>query len=371
MLTFACFVLWATECRSAEQPKAAGTLSKAQPAAAHETTPDPSKPQATDARQHGAELYGRMCAVCHGPSGEGYKADQAPAIGQADFLASVTDNFLRHAIVSGRMGTTMSAWAKELGGPLSGVDVEALIAFIRSWSKRPPVTLDERPATGDAARGEQIFGRQCQSCHGARGMLGPNVRIGSRGLLTSASNGFLRLAMRKGRAKTTMLGFEATLGDQGIEDLVVYLRSVQNALPPAVPPLRRPPPLPLGPVPQNPHGPEPQGFHTYPGVTSVDVVHAQLVRHARMALLDARAPSDYANEHIAGAVSVPFYDPAPYFAALPKHAWLVCYCACPHAESSELAQKLVSAGFKKVTVLQEGLGAWIVKKYGTHKGEKP
>jgi cytochrome c oxidase cbb3-type subunit 3/ubiquinol-cytochrome c reductase cytochrome c subunit len=177
--------------------------------------------------------------------------------------------------------------------------------------------------------------------------------------------------MRKGRPKTTMLGFQATLGDQAIEDLLSYLRSLQDAAPPAVAPARRPPPLPLGPVPLNPRGPEPEGFLKYPGVTPVDVVHAQLGRHARMALLDARAPSDYANEHIAGAVSVPFYDPAPYFAALPKNAWLVCYCACPHAESSELAQKLISAGFKKVTVLREGLGGWSVKKHMTHKGDKP
>ena len=90
-----------------------------------------------------------------------------------------------------------------------------------------------------------------------------------------------------------------------------------------------------------------------------------------MALLDARAPSDYATEHIAGAVSVPFYDPDPYVNALPRDAWLVCYCACPHAESGQLAQKLVDKGFKKVTVLDEGLGVWKFKKYPTHTGWDP
>jgi cytochrome c oxidase cbb3-type subunit III len=127
-----------------------------------------------------------------------------------------------------------------------------------------------------------------------------------------------------------------------------------------------PPPIPLGPVPLNPKGPEPQGFARFPGVTSVDVVHAQLKRGARMALLDARAPSDYANEHIAGAVSVPFYDPSPYLKHLPKNAWLVSYCACPHAESKTLAQKLTDAGFTKVTVLNEGLGVWKARGYPVH-----
>ena len=90
-----------------------------------------------------------------------------------------------------------------------------------------------------------------------------------------------------------------------------------------------------------------------------------------MAILDARAPSDYMNQHIAGAVSVPFYDPSPYLDKLPRNSWLVCYCACPHAESGSLASKLVQAGFKKVTVLDEGLGAWTAKHYPVKNGQDP
>ena len=73
----------------------------------------------THGQEQGGDLYNRMCAVCHGASGEGYKADQAPALGQRDFLASVTDEFLRSAISNGRSGTTMSAWSRERGAPVS------------------------------------------------------------------------------------------------------------------------------------------------------------------------------------------------------------------------------------------------------------
>jgi rhodanese-related sulfurtransferase len=121
-------------------------------------------------------------------------------------------------------------------------------------------------------------------------------------------------------------------------------------------------------VPLHPGGPEPRGFKLHPDTTPADVIHAQLAAGAKMALLDARAPTDYAVEHIAGAVSVPFYDPSPYLDKLPKHAWLVSYCACPHAESRELASKLLAAGFKKVTVLNEGLGYWKSKGYKTATG---
>lgn len=314
----------------------------------------------------GAELYAQMCKVCHGENGEGYKADHAPALANQNFLSAVTDASLRASIAYGRPGTTMSAWASERGGPLSPQDVLALVAFIRDYQKVPTATLDERPLRGDVARGQAVYDKECVRCHGARGIGGPNVFIGDAEWLSRTSNGFLRHAIDKGRAPTTMASFEA-LGPQRIDDLVALIRSFARPTPPPQVAARpaMPPPLPLGPVPLNPRGPEPTGFVAHPGTTSADVVAAQLKRGARMALLDARAPSDYTHEHIKGAVSVPFYDPSPYLSQLPRDAWLVCYCACPHAESGELAQKLVTAGFKKVTVLNEGLGYWRSKDYGT------
>jgi rhodanese-related sulfurtransferase len=74
-------------------------------------------------------------------------------------------------------------------------------------------------------------------------------------------------------------------------------------------------------------------------------------------------------EHITGAVSVPFYDPSPYFDKLPKDTWLVCYCACPHAESGQLARALNAKGFSKVAVLDEGLGVWKSRGYPMTAGD--
>ena len=326
--------------------------------------------QLTETQAHGAELYGSMCAVCHGKGGEGYKADRAPALRHRAFLGTASDIFLRDAIRDGRTGTTMSAWGKGHGGPLSPKDIGDLIEFIRRWEHWPKPALDEERLTGDVNRGATLFQKECVSCHGARGTGGPNVSIGNPSLLADVSNGFLRYAISDGRSGTPMPAFGARLGKPGVEDLVAYLRSL-------VPPPRvatelpTPEPIPLGPVPLNPKGPEPVGFNATPGTTHADVIHEQLERGARMALLDARAPPDYIASHIKGAVSVPFYAPDPYLAALPKNAWLVCYCSCPHAESGQLAQKLVAKGFKKVTVLDEGLGVWTMKGYGTTTGRDP
>ena len=354
------------ESRRRSGPSLAGLLLAATMlhAPAHAAPPDPQV-------ERGRELYGTMCAVCHGPAGEGYRADQAPRIAHPDFLSAVNDAYLRRAIVHGRPGTTMSAWASERGGPLASADVDALVALLRSWSHAPPVKLEERPLSGDPARGKEVYAQECARCHGDHGREGPNVHIGSPQFLAGATNGFLRYAIRKGRPGTSMPGFEDDLGSDGIENVVALLRTFQLPLGPAQHLPSRPPPLPLGPVPLNPKGHAPVGFSAYPQMTPADTIKAQLDAHARFALLDARAPSDFASEHIAGAVSVPFYDPAPYVAALPKNTWLVCYCGCPHAESGELARKLVEAGFTKVTVLDEGLGVWKQRNYPTRTGDKP
>ncbi|HEY8091157.1 MAG TPA: c-type cytochrome [Polyangiaceae bacterium] len=322
--------------------------------------------------RQGAALYKRMCVVCHGKSGEGYAADRAPALANQVFLASVTDDYLRAAISDGRGGTTMSAWSVVRGGPLARAQVDDVVAFLRTWQDGPRATLDERPPKGDVMPGGELYSRTCLPCHGPRGTGGLFVAVGGAELLASASNGFLRQGIRKGRPDTPMVGYEASLGDAEVENVVTLLRSWQAPAAGVIrPPPARPPPIPLGPVPLNPRGPEPVGFHTQPLTTKADVVKQQLDRGARMALLDARAPSDYLGEHIAGAVSVPFYEPEPYFSQLPRDVWLVAYCACPHAESGTLAAKLASAGFTKVTVLDEGLGVWRSKKYPTSTGLDP
>jgi rhodanese-related sulfurtransferase len=182
----------------------------------------------------------------------------------------------------------------------------------------------------------------------------------------------LRAAIRHGRPDTPMPAFGEVLGDQGVEDVVALLRSWEpHDTPPQQPAVVQAAPLPLGPVPLNPHGPEPKGFKMHPERTSMNIVRPELKRGAKMALLDARAPSDYIAAHIPGAVSVPFYDVDRYAKDLPKDAWLVCYCSCPHAESGMLAAALVGKGFKKVTVLEEGLRGWSMMKWETREGSAP
>jgi rhodanese-related sulfurtransferase/mono/diheme cytochrome c family protein len=317
--------------------------------------------------EHGRDLYDRMCTVCHGKDGEGYVADRAPAIGHQEFLAAASDAFLVRALERGRPGTTMSAWGTTRGGPLTPSDERAIVAFMRTWQKTPSVALDERPLAGDATGGMTIYARECNVCHGDKGVHGWFESIANPELIASASNGFLRYAIGHGRSGMAMSAYTPLIGDAAIDDVIAALRTWAPAPVDTGPP----PPPSLGQVVLNPNGPEPAAFQTFPAYTPADTIKAQLDLGARFGILDARAPTDYSIEHIAGAVSVPFYDPNPFLPQLPKNAWLVCYCACPHAESGALAQKLLDAGFSKVAVLDEGFPAWKSRGYPTHTGSSP
>jgi cytochrome c oxidase cbb3-type subunit 3/ubiquinol-cytochrome c reductase cytochrome c subunit len=168
-----------------------------------------------------------------------------------------------------------------------------------------------------------------------------------------------------------MAAYEGKLSKTQLDDLLLMLRRWEKPKPAPLPPPARPAPLALGPVPLNPKGPEPTGFSHHPKMTGVDVVHQALQKKAKLAILDARASSDYLREHIEGAVSVPFYDAERYVPDLPQDTWLIAYCGCPHAESGKLAKHLVDKGFKKVTVLDEGLGVWKRKGYPVTTADKP
>jgi cytochrome c oxidase cbb3-type subunit 3/ubiquinol-cytochrome c reductase cytochrome c subunit len=324
-----------------------------------------------DTQLRGAAVYHRMCFVCHGNDGQGYAADNAPAIANAHFLSMVSDRYLETAIGNGRSGTTMSAWSSMRGGPLGPRELASIVAYLRTYERLPAAMLDDSPAQGDALRGAATFAAQCASCHGDHGTAGPYVHVGNLDLLGSTGNGMLRATIRDGRPGTLMGAFGGKLSAGEIEDVIAALRQWQAQTTVVHQPPAKAPPLPLGPVPLNPGGPEPVGFKTQPATTPVDTVKHELDRGAKMAILDARASSDYMGEHIKGAVSVPFYDVDPYADKLPKDAWLVCYCACPHAESGNLARALVAKGFTKVTVLDEGLGVWRSRKYPTSTGIDP
>ena len=70
----------------------------------------------------GAAIYAAQCATCHGEDGWG---TEGPRLAGATLQQTASDAYLRHAILSGRAGTTMPAL------PLDDDGMADLVAFIR------------------------------------------------------------------------------------------------------------------------------------------------------------------------------------------------------------------------------------------------
>ncbi len=171
------------------------------------------------------------CAACHGQDGRG-RTGMGPDLNSESFLAAASDAFLLRTITNGRAGTTMIAWGKSLKKD----DIEALVAYMRSWRKVQPATLDDSPLEGDVAEGEKIFKSICSGCHGRHGggyqETANGTGIGRKAFLTAATNGYLRYIIKHGKTGSKMKGFThgskghavAELTDEQIDGVITYLR---------------------------------------------------------------------------------------------------------------------------------------------------
>ena len=318
--------------------------------------------------QRGQALYGRYCAFCHGDRGEGYRADHATQLANEELLATASDGYLRRSIERGRPGTTMSAWSKARGGPLEAEDIDAIVALIRSWGRRPYASVDGEKVEGDAARGGPIYERACQGCHGAGGRGGTAPQLSNAELLAVASDGFLRAAIARGRPGTPMPAYEGQLAAGEIGDLVKLLRSWQVPVDDAAPTPPRPGQLTS--VVVNPGGPD-ANLPSPADFVPADDVKRELDRGASFVIADARAPSDYVKGHIAGAISVPFSEVEAYAAQIPKDRYMITYCGCPHAVSVQARDAFRRLGYPRAAVLDEGVYVWQDRGYPMKAGAEP
>lgn len=315
----------------------------------------------------GRVQYDQYCALCHGTSGEGYQSDQANALSNQQFLAIATDELLRSGTARGRPGTPMSPYGDVKGGPLTAYQVDAVVAYIRSWQTVPSQDVHVLEVDGSLQRALPLYEFYCAECHGIDGGGHQYMSLNNPEFLAVVSDGFLREATAKGREGTEMPGFDRELTAQGIDDLVVLMRSWET---PVDDTPYQPPSKDLGEVFINPGGPEPP-FEPEGRFQGVDDVKQAIDDGCELALLDARPPSAYVQSHITGARSVPSYLAAEYLDQLPKDHWYITYCACPHSISGELLDFLKANGYPKVKVLDEGFLVWADRGYPTTSGPNP
>ena len=93
----------------------------------------------------GQQLWSENCSTCHGKMGQGV---DAPALNSQEFLSTVTDQQIAGIIAGGVPGTEMPAWLSDYGGALTQQQIDAVVAYIRSWEANAPNRPDWRTPQG-------------------------------------------------------------------------------------------------------------------------------------------------------------------------------------------------------------------------------
>jgi mono/diheme cytochrome c family protein len=93
--------------------------------------------------QRGAGVYGKFCSSCHGPDGSG--GARASSIVDGAYLALVSDQGLRTAVIVGRPDLSAPDWRSDLPGtPMSPQDISDVVAWLTAqrpaFSGQPNVT---------------------------------------------------------------------------------------------------------------------------------------------------------------------------------------------------------------------------------------
>ncbi len=330
-------------------------------------SPRPGDARTADAdlaKLDGASLYQALCTPCHGADAKGYKADHAPSLVNQTFLESASDDFIARSIMNGRPGTSMAAYGRGSGGPLTDVQVHAIVAWVRAQG--PAAKALPASGTGDPKKGQPIYERDCQKCHGTPTVRGEGVHLANPRFLELATDSFMRWAIVHGRPGTPMEAWQPRLSDVEVDDLVAYIRAFGSPNPTEG---RLAPPTGKEPLVINPGGKDPVfTLTTDPGSSDKRYVSADQVKKAlddkkKLIIIDARPPSDWMRVHITGAVSIPYHD-MKRLDEMPKDGtWAIAYCACPHHLSGVVVDELRKRGYAHSAVLDEGILEWHRRGY--------
>ncbi|NNC93719.1 MAG: c-type cytochrome, partial [Acidimicrobiia bacterium] len=188
----------------------------------------------------GQEIYAQQCAVCHGDFGEGGINPANPAnvlspISTASYLQTRDDATIRAIIAQGQPDLGMSPFSLSFGGSLDEEDINAVVAFIRSWEADPPVELppeiERAPLLGT---GPEIYSEFCSQCHGVTGEGGIGPSFQDPQFHVNRTDSEMFTAIDFGHPATAMIAWGEVLTDSQISSLVSFIRTLEvPAEPPA------------------------------------------------------------------------------------------------------------------------------------------
>jgi mono/diheme cytochrome c family protein len=180
----------------------------------------------------GQDLFAKNCSVCHGDFGEGGPNPTRPddiiaPISSAEFLETRDDVTLRAIISQGQPNFGMSPFGNAYGGPLSDEEIDALVAFIRSWQDKPPVELPPEIVSQPLSiEGPDIYAEVCAQCHGVHGegLIGPSLN--DPAFQSANTDEQIFNTINVGHEATAMIGWGEILSADQIHQLVDYIRKL-------------------------------------------------------------------------------------------------------------------------------------------------
>ncbi len=185
--------------------------------------------------QTGSELFADNCAVCHGQYGEGgpnptLAGDILAPISSAEFLKTRDDLTLRSIISQGQPNFGMSPFSSSYGGPLSSDQIDAIIAFMRSWESSPPVELPPEVSSEEASlTGEEIYANVCARCHGTQGQGDVGPAFNTVEFQDRYDDQTLFDMINNGREATPMIAWGEIFSTDQIQQVVRFVRGLRPA----------------------------------------------------------------------------------------------------------------------------------------------
>jgi len=170
----------------------------------------------------GAELFETSCASCHGVGGSGAVG---PALGVKEFLESVDDTQITQLISVGVPGSEMVAYSNDLGGPMTGQEINAITVYLRSLEEEAPSKPNWRtPLEDENLTADELYLLACSRCHGTDLMGIEDVApdISETSVTQDESHEFWTDRIAAGYK--AMPRFGRILTDEQIQELVTYLR---------------------------------------------------------------------------------------------------------------------------------------------------
>jgi mono/diheme cytochrome c family protein len=187
--------------------------------------------------EDGRRLFQENCSSCHGEFGEGgpnptRAGDVIAPISSAEYLRTRDDVTLEAIISQGQPNFGMSPFGSAYGGPLDDDQIQAIIDYIRSWEENPPVELPpEVQVESIALSGGEIYADLCAQCHGeqGQGLIGPSLADAE--FQTNRSDDEIFKTINEGHPATAMIGWGEVLTSEQIEQLVTFIRSLDQSEP--------------------------------------------------------------------------------------------------------------------------------------------